>query len=86
MKFRVKISKKVEKSLSGIAKDDMRRILDSIRELEEPFSIPYEKLRGSQDIYRIRVGDFRVIYYVDKEEKVALVLRVELRKRAYRRI
>ena len=55
-----------------------------IEKLEAPFSRPYEKLKGYSDVYRIRVGDYRIIYYVDKKGKIVLVLRVDLRKRVYK--
>jgi mRNA interferase RelE/StbE len=86
MTFEVKISKKVAKSISKINKDDAKRILDSLQKLEEPFSLPYEKLKGYSDTYRIRVGDYRIIYFVDKANKVVVVLRTDLRKAVYRKL
>ncbi len=43
------------------------------------------KLAGSEDLYRIRVGDYRV-YGVDDEAKVVTVHYVRHRSQAYRRL
>ena len=85
MSFKIEISRKVLKFLEKTNKDDVKRILEGIQKLKEPFSIPYEKLKGRSDIYRIRIGDYRVIYYVDKDNRVVLVLKVDLRERVYKR-
>ena len=42
------------------------------------------KLQGEDDLYRIRVGDYRVIYTVKDEELIVLVLRVGHRREVYR--
>jgi len=84
MKFQVEINKQILKILKKTRKDNAKRILDAIEKLEAPFSRPYEKLKGYSDVYRIRVGDYRIIYYVDKKGKIVLVLRVDLRKRVYK--
>ncbi len=44
------------------------------------------KLAGSEDLYRIRVGDYRVIYGVADEAKVVTVHYVRHRSQAYRRL
>ncbi len=42
-----------------------------------------KKLRGSENIFRIRVGDYRLVYSVEKNLKRIAVLKIEHRKRAY---
>jgi mRNA interferase RelE/StbE len=42
------------------------------------------KLQGEDELYRIRVGDYRVIYAVRDEELIVLVLRVGHRREVYR--
>ncbi|MGH3077641.1 MAG: type II toxin-antitoxin system RelE family toxin [Gaiellaceae bacterium] len=42
------------------------------------------KLAGRDD-YRVRVGDYRVVYAVDDDEQVVLVARVTRRREVYRR-
>lgn len=43
-----------------------------------------QKLRGADDIWRIRVGDFRILYSVDDERLLVLVIRIGHRRDVYR--
>lgn len=42
-------------------------------------------MRGEKDVYRLRVGDYRVLYKVLWEEGVVLVFNIEHGRRVYRR-
>ena len=55
--------------------------IDQLAENRQPRGS--RKLEGS-DLYRIRVGDYRVIYSVDDDGRVVVVTRVRHRSRAYR--
>ncbi|MBI5253748.1 MAG: type II toxin-antitoxin system RelE/ParE family toxin [Euryarchaeota archaeon] len=81
--FSVVVKKAALKEIKKETKETKRRIFKSLEKLENPFSVPYEKLRGEENVYRIRVGDFRVIYYVDKDKNEAVVFRIRRRGRAY---
>ena len=62
-----------------------RRIATHIDELAgNPFPPGSKKLKGSPDHYRIRVGDYRVIYKVDGKRLVILVLKIGHRREVYR--
>ncbi|MEW6676171.1 MAG: type II toxin-antitoxin system RelE/ParE family toxin [Nitrospirota bacterium] len=62
------------------------RILDAIKSLaENPFPIQSRKMKGSESSYRLRVGDYRVIYQVNTENKVVTIYHVRHRKDAYKR-
>ncbi|MEW6042303.1 MAG: type II toxin-antitoxin system RelE/ParE family toxin [Elusimicrobiota bacterium] len=64
----------------------MARILDAIESLaENPFPIQSRKMKGSESSYRLRVGDYRVIYQVDTENKIVTIYHVRHRKDAYKR-
>ncbi|XWK88682.1 MAG: type II toxin-antitoxin system RelE/ParE family toxin [Phormidium sp.] len=41
------------------------------------------KLKGS-DFYRIRIGDYRVVYIIDDQERIVRIVRVRHRRDAYR--
>ena len=61
-----------------------RRIATHIDELTgNPFPPGSKKLKGSPDHYRIRVGDYRVIYKVDGKRLVILVVKIH-RREVYR--
>jgi Cytotoxic translational repressor of toxin-antitoxin stability system len=42
-----------------------------------------KKVAGAEDTYRVRIGGFRVIYYVDKIDKTVHILRFDSRSRVY---
>lgn len=44
------------------------------------------KLRGAQDIYRIRVADYRIVYKIERRRIVVTVVRVGHRRQAYKRL
>jgi len=50
---------------------------------QNPFLKSSTKLSGQQG-YRIRVGDWRIIYLIDKKKKLILVARIAHRKEIYR--
>ena len=41
------------------------------------------KLKGGDNLYRIRVGDYRVVYTIDDKEKVIVIMRVRHRRDIY---
>ncbi|MFQ6137417.1 MAG: type II toxin-antitoxin system RelE/ParE family toxin [Candidatus Hydrothermarchaeales archaeon] len=82
--FKVIVKKAALKEIRKESKENKRRVFNSLKKLENPFSLPYEKLRGEEDIYRIRVGDFRIIYYLAKDRKEVVVLRIRKRGKAYK--
>ncbi|HLC32147.1 MAG TPA: type II toxin-antitoxin system RelE/ParE family toxin [Candidatus Nanoarchaeia archaeon] len=69
--------KNIEKIESSIT----RRIVKKIEELSEnPFSKDIKRLKGSSD-FRLRVGDYRVIFFIEKE--TIQILKVGHRKNIY---
>lgn len=49
-----------------------------------PFPGNSKKLQNEDDFYRVRVGDYRVVYQVNTKEKIILVTKVKHRKDVYR--
>jgi mRNA interferase RelE/StbE len=75
-----------EKDLRGIDRQYIPHILKAIELLSEnPFPSQHRKLQGSESSYRIRIGDYRVIYQVDLENKVIVIYHVRHRKDIYRK-
>ena len=50
----------------------------------EPFPRGSEKLAGSEHTYRIRIGDYRVVYEVLVQSRIVVIQRVRNRKDVYR--
>lgn len=85
MSYRVVVPKPVQKQLAQLPKNFHDRIVDKILNLaEDPRPSGAKKLKGYQNEYRIRIGDYRVRYEVDEGESVVIVLNCRHRKDAYR--
>ena len=84
MSFGVFLSTEAAKFLKNIDKEDKYRIVEKLKLLEEgPFSLPYKKIKGRENTYRIRIGDFRVVYSIRGNE--IRVLKIGLRKDIYKK-
>ena len=59
------------------------RKLDALRAAPRPDG--YKKLKGYEDQWRIRVGDWRVVYVIDDAAKLVGVTRIAHRREVYER-
>ena len=63
-----------------------RRIGTAINGLRtEPRPRGCEKLKGRQDQYRVRIGDYRIIYTIEDDVLIVLVLQIGNRRDVYRK-
>lgn len=86
MSWRVEITNAALKDLKSIPRDILRKVDVRLRGLgEDPFPPQARKLSESDNIYRIRVGDYRVIYTVERKIVTVVVVRVRHRREAYRK-
>ena len=72
--YRVILSKSIQKQLDKLPKDIRSRILARLSNLEaDPRPTDVKKLKG-RDAWRVRIGDYRVIYEIyDRELQVIVV-------------
>lgn len=85
MSYSVSVRARAQKDLRGLSRPDQERIVRAIDELAgDPRPRQSKKLKGTEDSWRLRVGDFRVIYAIDDHAKTVDVRRVADRKEAYR--
>lgn len=76
--------KSAEKELLKLDKNLAKRILERIYLLiNNPYGQNSQKLGGGKG-YRIRIGDYRVVYTVDKTAKEITVIRIRHRRDVYR--
>jgi mRNA interferase RelE/StbE len=66
----------------GSVRDRIRTAIDALATVARPAAVV--KLAGRDD-YRVRVGDYRVVYAVDDVERLVLVARIARRREVYRR-
>lgn len=81
MSFRVLLHPKAAKSLKKLETSIRSRILESLKELEQGRE-KGDQLKPSQ-FWKLRVGDYRVIYEVDQQTSRIIVLHVGHRKKVY---
>ena len=85
--FKIEIKKSAEKELFKIPQEFIDLILYKINNLSiNPFPEGTKKLKGSESLYRIRQGDFRIIYSVNKIIKVITIQAIIHRKDAYKNL
>ena len=84
-KYRVTFARSARKELVALDDAIVRRIFPAIESLaSKPRPSGCLKLRGSNPLWRIRVGNYRVIYSIHDEEKIVDVVAVRHRSIAYR--
>ncbi len=81
----VLLERAAQRDLKGLPAAEFARVVARIRGLVgNPRPPGSRKLRGSQSDWRLRIGDYRVIYEIDDGAKVVRVMRVRHRSEAYR--
>ena len=77
--------KSTKKDLRKIPEAHVREVVQAVEALaENPFPIGSTKLKGTQNVHRVRVGNYRVIYEIHGAVLVIEVMRVGHRKDVYR--
>lgn len=84
MKWQVLTKRSFDKEFAALQPDTQRRVAAAVLKLaDDPFLSGHKKLRGSGD-YRIRIGDFRVLYSLDGASRIVRLLAVGNRRDIYR--
>jgi len=79
------IKRSAEKELKAIPSGDLKRIIDRIRSLaQQPRPSGCEKLSGESERYRIRQGDYRIVYGIDDIAHHVEIVRIGHRREVYR--
>lgn len=85
MAFEIILANAAEKNLDRIQRPTRIRILDALEDLRaNPRPRGCVKLEGAEDLWRIRVGSYRVVYTIHDDELIVLVVRIAHRKNVYR--
>ena len=83
MPYNIEFAQSVEKQLKKISKKDASRIKEWIESLSsEPRPCDVKKLKG-RELYRIRSGDYRIIYAIKDKVLLVLIVAVGHRKEIY---
>ena len=84
MSYSLSVLRRAQKELAEVPAEDQERIAAAIRDLgESPRPPGCRKLTGREG-WRIRIGNFRVIYEIDDGQRLVTILHVGNRRDVYR--
>ena len=83
MKYTIGLKPRAVKDLRRIQKKDATRIADALEKLEIDFTGNVKRLTNFTPEYRLRVGNFRVLFEIENENSI-IVYRIVHRREAYR--
>jgi len=83
-RYNIVVRKSVAKDLDRIPKKDVRKILQAIRSLTDNPRPPQSKKLSGQERYRIRQGNYRILYSIEDDILTVCVVKVRHRRDVYR--
>jgi mRNA interferase RelE/StbE len=85
VRYTVEVTPAAGRQVRKLDRNTQKRILDRIEKLEEdPRPHDAVKLQSPEGLYRLRVGDYRIVYQIEDDRLVVLIVRVGNRKEVYR--
>jgi mRNA interferase RelE/StbE len=79
-RYKIIVKKSVSKDLKRIPKKDITRILSAIQDLADNPRPPQSKKLSGQERYRLRQGNFRILYSIEDDKLIVSVVRVGNRR------
>lgn len=87
MSYAIEIKRSAIKDIQKLPKAIAKIILQSIQSLkEDPFTGNATKLKSKEKLYRLRVGNYRIVYTVEKQIDVVTVVKIGHRKDIYKKL
>jgi len=82
--YRIEYSRAAQKDLKKVPRADLDRIFGKIDALaDDPRPHGVQKLAGEDELYRVRQGDYQIIYLIDDSARLVTIARVRQRGEAY---
>ena len=82
--YRIEIRRRAQKVLDRLQKTDFQLVIEAVKSLAQiPRPRGVEKVKGTE-FWRIRQGEYRIVYAVDDNEKIVIIVRVGHRREIYR--
>ena len=83
-RYEVRIVASADKELAGMQRMLRQRIIERLEEIsKDPRGTDSKKL--DEATYRVRVGEYRIVYHVNDRERKVVVTRIRHRREIYRR-
>ena len=83
--YRVDLSRRAEKDLDRLPPRGAARVIAVLRHLAEDARPPGADKLVAVEGFRVRAGEYRIVYFVDDVTQVVTVYRIRHRREAYRR-
>jgi mRNA interferase RelE/StbE len=82
--YRIELRRHAQRALDKLTRSDFQAVIEAIKNLAQtPRPRGIEKVK-STGLWRIRQGDYRIIYAIDDNERLVTVVRVGHRREIYR--
>ena len=88
-KYTVELTKSAAKEFKKLQRPVKENVLEAFQFLSQnPYSelFKIKKLKGVDSLYRIRIGDYRIVFEIKKQKLVILIIRIGHRKDVYEKI
>ena len=86
--FIVKFAKSAKKEFNKLPSKIQDRIVEALKLLSiNPFSelLKIKKLKGQEELYRIRIGNYRLVYEVQNNELIVHLVKIGHRREVYKK-
>jgi mRNA interferase RelE/StbE len=86
--YKVELVKSAQKEFDRLTAKLQVKTAEALNLLaQNPFSelLKVKKLKGADNLYRIRLGDYRVVYEIRNEQLIVLIIKIGHRREIYRR-
>ena len=82
--YRIEVRRRAQRALDKLPKSDFQAVIEAIKDLAQtPRPRGIEKVK-STGLWRIRQGDYRIVYAIDDKESLVIIVRVGHRREIYR--
>ena len=86
MTYEIIITKTIQKQLDNLPNNIQERVYEKIAQLaEEPRPDGAVKLKGYDNEYRIRIGDYRLVYEIRDDQLIVLLVQCKHRRDVYKK-
>ena len=84
-RYKIEISQSAERQLKKLRREDLLRVVKAMLALgDDPHPKGSRKLTGYDDVFRIRAGQYRILYSVSGRKLIIIILKIGQRKDVYR--
>ena len=88
MTYHIFLTRKAKKQLEKLEKEIQKQIKEKLHEIENNNKPLYEydivKLQNEKNKYRLRIGDYRILFEYIKQEKEIIIFAILPRKNSYK--